>query len=209
MPPTCPTRTFSEERFDPAVVISSYRAGLFPMAESRAGPISWHSPDPRAIIPLQGFNVPRSLRREMKRSACTITVDRAFDHVIGECAEGRFPDGTWISDDIMRVYKELHRMGVAHSMETWLEGRLVGGLYGVALGWAFFGESMFSRIPNASKFALVSLVGRLNARGYRLLDTQIMNEHIRQFGAVDIPRDRYLILLSAALSVDTSFLDEN
>jgi leucyl/phenylalanyl-tRNA--protein transferase len=143
----------------------------------------------------------------MKRSACTITVDRTFDQVIRECAEGRFTGGTWISGDIIRVYTELHRMGVAHSVETWLEGKLVGGLYGVALGGAFFGESMFSRIPNGSKFALVSLVGRLNARGYRLLDTQIMNEHIRQFGAVDIPRDRYLLLLAEALSLGVRFLD--
>ena len=177
------------------------------MAESRRGPISWYSPDPRAIIPLEGFNVPRSLRREMRRSVCTNTVDRAFDKVIGECAEGRSSGGTWISGDIVRVYTELHSMGVAHSVETWLEGRLVGGLYGVALGGAFFGESMFSRIPGASKFALVSLVSRLNARGYRLLDTQIMNEHVRQFGAVDIPRDRYLRLLSEAVSLGVRFLD--
>jgi len=202
-----PPRTSAEERFNPAVVVSAYRSGFFPMAESRSGPISWYSPDPRAIIPLEGFNVPRSLRREMKRSACTITMDRTFDQVIRECAEGRFPGGTWISGDIIRVYTELHSMGVAHSVETWLEGKLVGGLYGVALGGAFFGESMFSRIPNGSKFALVSLVGRLNARGYRLLDTQIMNEHMRQFGAVDIPRDRYLLLLAEALSLGVRFLD--
>ncbi len=177
------------------------------MAESRSGPIVWYSPDPRAIIPLEGFNVPRSLRREMKRSPCTMTVDRAFDQVIRECAEGRCPDGTWISGDIIRVYTELHSMGVAHSVETWLEEKLVGGLYGVALGGAFFGESMFSRIPSASKFALVSLVGRLKSRGYRLLDTQIMNEHIRQFGAVDIPKDLYLLLLSEAVSLGVRFLD--
>ncbi|HEX7572968.1 MAG TPA: leucyl/phenylalanyl-tRNA--protein transferase [Bacteroidota bacterium] len=198
---------YAYERFDPAVVVSAYRSGYFPMAESRSGPISWYSPDPRAIIPLEGFNVPRSLRREMKRSACTITVDRAFDQVIRECAEERLPDGTWISGDIIRVYTELHSMGVTHSVETWLEGKLVGGLYGVALGGAFFGESMFSRVPSASKFALVSLVERLNARGYRLLDTQIMNEHIRQFGAVDIPRDRYLLLLSEAVPLGVGFLD--
>jgi leucyl/phenylalanyl-tRNA--protein transferase len=207
MPRTNLPRTYAEERFDPAVVLSAYHSGYFPMAESRSGPISWYSPDPRAIIPLEGFNVPRSLRREMRRSACTITVDRAFDQVIRECAEGRFPDGTWISGDIIRVYTELHGMGVAHSVETWLEGKLVGGLYGLALGGAFFGESMFSRIPNASKFALVSLVERLHTRGYRLLDTQIMNEHMRQFGAVDIPRDRYLFLLSGALSLAVRFHD--
>ena len=191
--------------FTPETVVEAYRSGYFPMADSRVGPISWYSPDPRAIIPLSGFNIPRSLRREMKKSDCTITVNRAFERVIGECAEGRFPEDTWISDDIVRVYTDLHRMGVAHSVETWEEGRLVGGLHGVALGGAFFGESMFSRRPNASKFALVSLVSRLNARGYRLLDTQIMNEHIRQFGAVDIPRERYLDLLDEALPIGVEF----
>jgi leucyl/phenylalanyl-tRNA--protein transferase len=195
------------ERFDSALIVSAYRSGYFPMAESRSGPISWHSPDPRAIIPLEDFNIPRSLRREMKRSACAITVDRAFEQVIAECAKRRFPDDTWISDDIVRVYTELHGMGIAHSMETWQEGELVGGLYGLAIGGAFFGESMFSRVSNASKFALVSLVGRLIARGYRLLDTQIMNEHIRQFGAIDVPRDRYLLLLAEALSVPVRFAE--
>ena len=201
------SRTFLAERFDPAVVVAAYRTGFFPMAESRTGPISWHSPDPRAIIPLNDFNIPRSLRREMRQSACTVTVDRAFDHVIGECAEGRYPDETWISDDIIRVYTELYRQGVAHSVETWREGTLVGGLYGISLGGAFFGESMFSRMQNGSKFALVTLVGRLKTRGFRLLDTQIMNEHIRQFGAVDIPREKYLALLSEALSLPVSFVD--
>jgi leucyl/phenylalanyl-tRNA---protein transferase len=201
------SRNSSAERIDPSVVVSAYRSGFFPMAESRSGPVSWHSPDPRAVIPLDGFNIPRSLRREMKMSACTVTVDRAFENVIGECADGRFPDETWISDDIIRVYTELHRMGIAHSLETWFEGNLVGGLYGVAIGGAFFGESMFSRKTNASKFALVTLVGRLNQRGYRLLDTQIMNEHVRQFGAIEIPREKYLFLLSEALSLAVNFVD--
>ncbi|HTY59600.1 MAG TPA: leucyl/phenylalanyl-tRNA--protein transferase, partial [Bacteroidota bacterium] len=113
----------------------------------------------------------------------------------------------WISDDIIRVYTELHRLGIAHSVETWLEGKLVGGLYGISLGGAFFGESMFSRMSNGSKFALVTLVERLNARGYRLLDTQIMNDHVRQFGAVDIPREEYLALLARALSLPVAFVD--
>jgi leucyl/phenylalanyl-tRNA--protein transferase len=198
-------RASPREILDPAVVVSAYRIGFFPMAESRAGPISWCSPDPRAIIPLERFNLPRSLRRAMKDSTCAVTVDRAFEQVIRECAEGRLPDETWISDDIIRVYTELHRAGIAHSVETWLAGKLVGGLYGLSMGGAFFGESMFSRIPNASKFALVSLVARLNARGFRLLDTQIMNEHIRQFGALDIPREEYLRLLSQALPLDVKF----
>jgi len=141
----------------------------------------------------------------MKRSSSSITVVRAFDEVITQCGERRFPEETWISDEIVRVYTELHRIGVAHSIETWMEGKLVGGLYGIALGGAFFGESMFSRVPNASKFALVTLVGRLIERGYRLLDSQIINDHVRQFGAIEIPRDRYLGLLAEALSLPVSF----
>ncbi len=207
MSQAAPQRANRDGLFTPERVVEAYRSGYFPMAESRVGPISWYSPDPRAIIPLNEFNVPRSLRREMRKSACTITVNRAFERVIGKCAEGRFPEDTWISDDIVRVYTDLHRMGIAHSVETWEEGKLVGGLYGVALGGAFFGESMFSRIPNASKFALVSLVTRLNARGYLLLDTQIMNEHIRQFGAIDVPRVRYLALLEEALPLEVEFTD--
>jgi len=175
------------------------------MAESRTGPISWYSPDPRAIIPLEAFNIPRSLRREMRRSGFSITVDRAFEDVITHCAERRFPWGTWISDEIIRVYTDLHRKGVAHSVETWMDGKLIGGLYGIALGGAFFGESMFSVVSNASKFALVALVGRLRERGYRLLDSQIINDHVRQFGAIEIPRERYLDLLSQAISLPVSF----
>ena len=195
------------DRFDPGIVISAYRSGYFPMAESRDGPISWHSPDPRAIIPLRSFNVPRSLRREMKRSSCSITVDRAFEDVIAHCGERACAEDTWISGAIIRVYTELHRMGIAHSVETWREGSLVGGLYGISLGGAFFGESMFSLVSNASKYALVSLVSRLNERGYRLLDTQIINEHVRQFGAIEVPRIEYLRLLSDALCLSASFRD--
>jgi len=175
------------------------------MAESRNGPISWYSPDPRAVIPLDAFNVPRSLRREMRRSSSSVTFDRSFGDVIAQCAERRFPEETWISDDIVRVYTELHARGIAHSVEIWLEGKLVGGLYGIALGGAFFGESMFSRVSGASKFALVSLVARLRERGYMLLDSQIINDHVRQFGAIEIPRDRYLSLLAEALSLPVSF----
>jgi len=199
------TRRQNAPRFDSALVISAYRSGFFPMAESRSGPISWYSPDPRAVIPLDAFNVPRSLRREMKRSSSSVTFDRSFGDVIAQCAERRFPEDTWISDDIVRVYTELHARGIAHSVETWLEGKLVGGLYGIALGGAFFGESMFSRVSGASKFALVSLVTRLRERGYMLLDSQIINDHVKQFGAIEIPRDRYLALLAEALSQPVSF----
>jgi leucyl/phenylalanyl-tRNA--protein transferase len=192
--------------FDADTVLAAYRSGFFPMAESRTGPIAWYSPDPRAIIPLDTFNVPRSLRRQLSRTDVTCTVNGAFERVIRACAE-RGPDSaTWISEDIIGVYTDLHRSGIAHSIETWRQGLLIGGLYGVALGGAFFGESMFSRESDASKFALVHLVRRLQSLGFLLLDTQIMNDHVRQFGAVELPRDSYLDLLSRAISLPMKFV---
>ncbi len=193
--------------FDADTVLAAYRSGFFPMAESRTGPIAWYSPDPRAIIPLDTFNVPRSLRRQLSRTDVTCTVNGAFERVIRACAE-RGPDSaTWISEDIIGVYTDLHRSGIAHSIETWRQGLLIGGLYGVALGGAFFGESMFSRESDASKFALVHLVRRLQSLGFLLLDTQIMNDHVRQFGAVELPRDSYLDLLSRAISLPMKFVE--
>ncbi len=187
---------------DPEFVVQAYRAGFFPMAESRTGPISWYSPDPRAIIPLDGFRIPRSLRQSVRKGTYEIRVDTAFADVIRACAER---EETWISDEIIRVYSALHEQGVVHSVESWLEGELAGGLYGVSIGGAFFGESMFSRARDASKVALVSLVSRLRERGYILLDTQIINTHVLQFGAIEVPRAQYLELLAQALMVRTSF----
>lgn len=193
--------------FDADTVLAAYRSGFFPMADSRTGPISWYSPDPRAIIPLDTFNVPRSLRRRLGRADITCTVNGAFERVIRACAErGSFSD-SWISDEIIGVYTDLHRRGMAHSVETWNKGVLVGGLYGVALGAAFFGESMFSRESDASKFALVHLVQRLRILGFLLLDTQIMNDHVRQFGAVEIPRATYLELLTRATGLPIKFVE--
>ena len=193
--------------FDAETVLAAYRSGFFPMAESRRGPISWFSPDPRAVIPLDTFNIPRSFRRQLRRPDLTCTINSAFHRVILACAErGPFSE-TWISDDIVRVYSDLHRRGVAHSVETWSNGILIGGLYGIALGGAYFGESMFSRESNASKFALVHLIERLRNRGFVLLDTQIINDHVRQFGAVEISREKYLDLLTRALRQPTKFAD--
>jgi leucyl/phenylalanyl-tRNA--protein transferase len=192
--------------FDAGIVLSAYKSGFFPMAESRTGPISWFSPDPRAIIPIASFNTPRSLRKALKNQPCTITTDRAFSQVIRACAERGNDQETWISEEIIRVYSELHRLGYAHSIETWVRGRLEGGLYGVTIGAAFFGESMFSRTTNMSKFALVHLVERLKANNFLLLDTQIMNEHVRQFGAIEITRAAYLSLLARAISQPANFL---
>ena len=193
------------ERLDPAIVVAAYRSGFFPMAESRTGPIAWYSPDPRAVIPLDAFNIPRTVRRARARSECTVTINTAFPQVIAACA-GR-PEGTWISSEIVDVYTVLHRQGIAHSVETWLSGRLAGGLYGVSIGGAFFGESMFSRESNMSKFALMHLVERLVSRGFLLLDTQIVNDHMRQFGAVEIPRQDYLAQLGKAISARVTFLE--
>ncbi len=189
------------------LLVSAYASGWFPMAVG-PGDIRWYSPDPRGIIPLEGFHVPKRLARVIRHGAFTIRVDTAFGEVIRACAaEDRDPQdpGSWIDDEIIESYCALHEAGIAHSVESWRDDRLVGGLYGVALGGAFFGESMFHRVADASKVALASLAGRLSAQGYRLLDTQWVTDHLVQFGAIEIPRRRYLKLLDAALKVDCRF----
>lgn len=187
----------------PELVLLAYREGYFPMAESRHGELRWYTSDPRAVIPLEGFRIPRSLRQVLKKHEFSVSFDGAFHDVIHGCADRA---ETWISDEVIAVYTALHRRGDAHSVETWRGGMLVGGLYGVAIGGAFFGESMFSRESNASKVALVALVQHLRSRGFQLLDSQFMNEHLRQFGTVEIPRTRYLKLLAEATGVHTAFL---
>lgn len=170
------------------------------------GELRWYSPDPRGIIPLDDFHVPARLARVIRQGRFEIAVNRAFGEVIAACAIGR-RDGNWITDEIVSSYTELHRLGLAHSVETWQEGRLVGGLYGVSWRGAFFGESMFSRVSNASKVALHALVGRLRGRGYRLLDIQWLTEHLQQFGAVEISRRQYMRLLEEALLVECRFVE--
>ena len=190
------------------LLVSAYASGWFPMAVE-PGEIRWYSPDPRGIIPLDGFQVPKRLARTWHSGRFTIEVDRRFLDVIRACADvTRDPrdPGSWIDDEILESYCALHDRGIAHSVETWQDGRLVGGLYGVALGGAFFGESMFHRVTDASKIALIALVERLRARGYRLLDTQWVTDHLLQFGAIEIPRRRYLQLLDAALKLDCRFV---
>ena len=188
---------------DPAVVIRAYRDGVFPMA-LEDGQIGWFSPNPRGILPLDTFHVPARLARAMRSGRFEVTVDRAFEDVIRACAERR-DEGTWISPEIMDCYLAIHRLGLAHSVETWAGGRLVGGLYGVHLGGAFFGESMFHRATDASKVALASLVDRLQRRGFRLLDTQWVTPHLQQFGAIEISRPEYLRRLRQALAIDCQF----
>ena len=187
-------------------LLSAYANGWFPMASAPGG-IRWYSPDPRGIIPLDTFHVPRRLARSLRRQPFEIRIDSDFRGVITACSERPDQDGNWIDAEIVESYCALHEMGFAHSVETWMGGALVGGLYGVAINGAFFGESMFHRVSDASKAALAALVDRLKARGYVLLDTQWVTGHLAQFGAVEIPRRRYLRLLEQALRVQATFVD--
>jgi leucyl/phenylalanyl-tRNA--protein transferase len=188
---------------NPALLVRAYREGVFPMA-MEDGEIGWFSPDPRAILPLDTFHVPSRLARRVRQGAFDIGVDRDFAGVMRACANRA--DGTWISREIIDSYTALHRLGLAHSVEAWRDGTLVGGLYGVHVGSAFFGESMFHREPDASKVALVALVDRLRRRGFRLLDTQWSTPHLGQFGVVEIPRAIYLERLSDALARECAFI---
>lgn len=185
-------------------LLTAYASGWFPMAVAE-GEIRWYSPDPRGIIPLDTFHVPSRLARSMRRAGFEIRVDTNFRGVITACSQREDADGNWIDQEIIDSYCGLHAAGFAHSVETWQDGVMVGGLYGVALQGAFFGESMFHNVTDASKAALVALVDKLRAGGYRLLDTQWVTEHLLQFGAVEIPRRRYLRMLDEALKVDGRF----
>ncbi len=192
-------------RLLPELLLSAYSQGWFPMAHED-GELYWHEPDPRTILPLDAFHISRSLVRMLKKGAFEIRRDTAFTAVIRACAApapGR--EETWINDDILEGYENLHRLGYAHSIESWRDGQLVGGLYGVALRGLFAGESMFSHETDASKVALVHLVQHLRARGFQLLDVQYMTPHLRRFGAVEISAAAYQRLLAKALAVDANF----
>ena len=186
----------------PEILLRAYAEGLFPMAERRGDPtLYWVSPERRGIIPLDGFHVPRRLARTVRSGLFTVTADRAFREVMKACAAPtpERPE-SWINDEILRLYTALHLGGHAHSIECWRDGKLAGGLYGVRLGSAFFGESMFSRQRDASKVALVHLVDGLKRGGFVLLDTQFITAHLARFGAVEITRERYLLKLQDALN---------
>lgn len=186
----------------PEILLSAYAQGLFPMAERRTDPVLyWVSPERRGVIPLDNFHVPKRLARTIRSGKFDVTSDRAFSQVIESCAAaaaGR--EQTWINEEILRLYKALHATGHAHSLECWREGELAGGLYGVALGSAFFGESMFSKVRDASKVALVHLAGALKKGGFTLLDTQFLTPHLASFGAYEISREEYLLRLHQALA---------
>lgn len=196
------TNRRTEELLTPDTLLEAYRAGFFPMAESRTGPLSWYSPDPRGVIPVVPANIPRSVRRLLRCGRFEIRTDTSFEEVMRACAER---EETWISEEIIEVYTALARAGYGHSVEAWDGGMLVGGLYGIALGGAFFGESMFSRTSGASKAALAALIIRLEKAGFSLLDSQFITPHLAQFGAVEIPRAEYLVLLENAIALDTAF----
>ena len=184
-------------RLDPRLLLQGYATGIFPMADSRdAAELFWVEPRNRAIIPLDRFHLSRSLRRTLRSGQFTVTLDADFAQVITACADR---EETWINAELERAMLALHASGHAHSVEVWNEGALVGGLYGVKLGRAFFGESMFSRATNASKVALAWLVARLRAGNFTLLDCQFMTEHLASLGAISVPRETYVALLSAAL----------
>jgi len=192
------------DSIDPDTLIKAYAFGVFPMGESATSEtLYWVDPEWRGILPLETFHVPRRLVRTIKSGPFTVRIDTSFRAVMEACAEdtnGR--GGTWINPSILDTYCELHARGVTHSVECWREDKLVGGLYGVSLGRAFFGESMFSRERDASKVALVYLVALLHRGGYTLLDTQFVTGHLEQFGAIEIPRDEYKEKLAAALKGD-------
>ena len=184
-------------------LLRAYRAGFFPMAVE--GRIRWFSPVRRGIVPLDRFHVPRRLQRTVRAGRFQVSVNRAFDEVIAACASAPGREGTWIDAEIVASYSGLHERGFAHSVETWRDGALVGGLYGVSLRGAFFGESMFHRCTDASKVALCTLVERLRERGYELLDVQWRTAHLARLGAVEVPQSRYLALLRRAMRRDCSF----
>ena len=191
----------------PDLLLRAYAIGIFPMAESRIDPeLHWIDPDMRGILPLDGFHIPRKLRARIRRGVFTVRCDCAFQEVIEGCAEPaeNRPD-TWINPVIEQLYNELYDMGFAHSVECWQDGELVGGLYGVSLGAAFFGESMFSRATDASKVALAHLVLRLRKGGFQLLDTQFTTPHLSRFGVYEIPREDYRRLLAKAVSGQAEF----
>lgn len=185
----------------PEVLLQGYRLGVFPMA-MEDGSIEWFSPDPRGILPLENFHVPHALRGVVKKGKFEIRVNTAFARVIRRCAKR---GETWINQEIIESYTRLHELGSAHSVESWSEGKLAGGLYGVTLGGAFFGESMFHDVTDASKVALHALIERLRAQRFVLLDTQWLTPHLERFGAIQISRREYMHLLTRAVALERKF----
>jgi len=196
---------FVTRHLTPEMVLENYVRGVFPMANPGVGVITWHCPKPRAVIPLEGFHVSRSLERTLRLGRFTVTYNGAFAEVIAGCADRGGDESTWINDEIREVYTELHRRGHAHSVEVWVEGMLAGGIYGLQLGGAFFAESKFHRVRDMSKVALAQLVYRVREREFGILEVQYVTPHLPQFGAVEIPHREYVDRLEAALSLARRF----
>jgi leucyl/phenylalanyl-tRNA--protein transferase len=191
----------------PKILLQAYTIGIFPMAEAAEdNALYWVEPDERGIIPLRGLRISQSLRKQVRRQPFEIRIDSAFSEVIEACAaKTKTRKSTWINGRICKLYSQLHKMGHCHSVECWQDGKLVGGLYGVKIGAAFFGESMFSRVTDASKVALVHLVARLNAGGFQLLDAQFMNPHLKTLGAIVMSKADYKELLPKAIAASANF----
>lgn len=186
----------------PEILVSAYVQGYFPMDVE--GDVLWFSPNPRAILPLDTFHASKTLLQTCRNGGFDIQVDTAFAETIQACADR--PEGSWISEEIVAAYSELFRLGLAHSVEAWTDGKLAGGLYGVAIGGAFFGESMFHQQRDASKVALVALVNRMRERGFTLLDVQWTTPHLKRFGVVEVPQRQYLRLLATAIRSPCDFV---
>jgi leucyl/phenylalanyl-tRNA--protein transferase len=189
---------------DPETLLVAYSQGAFPMTDSD-GTTRWYTADPRGIIPLEAFHVPQTLRQVVRQNRFDIRIDHDFESVMRACMTVR-REGSWISEQLIGVYGQLHELGFAHSVESWKDGQLAGGLYGVSLGGAFFGESMFHYVRDASKVAMVVLVERLRERGYELLDTQAATPHLRRFGCIEIRADDYMRKLKRALEKKCTFV---
>jgi leucyl/phenylalanyl-tRNA--protein transferase len=187
----------------PEILIKAYCSGYFPMASSRWGQVYWHSPDMRAVFILNEYKIPRSIIKSIKKDHFDFTINENFEYVIEQCANR---EDTWISDEIIDAYVDLHHRGYAHSIETWKEGKICGGLYGVAIGSAYFGESMFNHIKNASKAAFCYLVHHLKAKNFVFIDSQYINHFTAQLGAIEIPQKEYLKLLNYAIQKPNSFI---
>lgn len=192
-----------QPQLTPGLLLRAYAAGIFPMSESRDDPeLFWVDPLRRGVMPLDGFHISRSLARRLRRGGFEVTIDRAFKDVVAACADR---EETWINDALFDMYNRLHRMGFAHSLEVWMDEKLAGGVYGVTLGAAFFGESMFSRRTDASKIALAFLVDRLREGGFILFDTQFLTDHLKSLGGKEISRASYRARLQEALSRQGDF----
>lgn len=187
-------------------LLYGYSQGIFPMAEPDTGEVYWYSPDPRAIVPIEDYKPPKSLRPVLNRGTFEVRIDEQFAEVMRQCAKPRYKgDETWISEEMVKAYSALNQMGYAHSVEAYQEGQLVGGLYGVSIGAAFFGESMFYTVSNASKVAFHYLMQILQNQGYILLDSQYINDNMRRYGAMEIPKEQFLLMLKHALSTVCEF----